>query len=79
MVINNICSKCGRNVEHKMLIVTNREQEETLGHGDYKIVTGTERILEYWCFNCIRAKILWPAPDRNWDTKRKGRGLGLVK
>ena len=70
-MLKNKCTRCGKDVEYTVTIRCNKLEE----YKDASVVF----INEYWCLDCIRAKILWPAPDRNWDTKRKGRGLGLVK
>lgn len=63
-MVENKCSKCGVDVDHTVPIRTKKK-------GDYYNFFGPE--MQYWCFDCLRAKILWPASPRDMTGNPSGK------
>lgn len=67
-MLKNKCTRCGKDVEYTVTIRCNKLEE----YKDASVVF----INEYWCLDCIRAKILWPASP---ETKTQRADLSLDK
>lgn len=81
MVVENVCDKCGNDVEYTITVRTNKadllEWMES-PYNDDKQITQLEYKMEYWCLPCIFRKIPCTGlrPEQPYHF---GRGLeGLV-
>lgn len=55
-MVENKCSKCGVDVEYTVFIQTDKQD---IGFPN----NPHQNECENWCFDCLRAKILWPKPN----------------